>query len=308
MGHFLWLSDLHVDPLYGTEFAVTHHNSMSDDIGNCTQNETLLQYPYGRTGCDSPISLLDSSLQSFLVKNDNNNTSTATSTKIDFILITGDLVRHGTDRLFSSSSKSLTLGDKNISDDIIIDDGPISFTKSILSTTIRSIKKSFPNVPIIPVLGNNDVTPDYYLDVNNNNNNNGTSTNTILDMARDGLSECFLSEEESQTFAYGGYYSRIIQTTSSSSILIINRRILFEMMMMMMIHWVNLVGSNHSYRRQLLVRMVMIIIIIIQVVLIMMMMILKLKLMLSGLWVIYHLPSVAIGILNNGLTDTLIDI
>jgi hypothetical protein len=222
MGHFLWLSDLHVDPLYGTEFAVTHHNSMSDDIGNCTQNETLLQYPYGRTGCDSPISLLDSSLQSFLVKNDNNNTSTATSTKIDFILITGDLVRHGTDRLFSSSSKSLTLGDKNISDDIIIDDGPISFTKSILSTTIRSIKKSFPNVPIIPVLGNNDVTPDYYLDVNNNNNNNGTSTNTILDMARDGLSECFLSEEESQTFAYGGYYSRIIQTTSSSSILILS--------------------------------------------------------------------------------------
>jgi sphingomyelin phosphodiesterase acid-like 3 len=234
MGHFLWLSDLHVDPFYGTEFAVTHHNSnmSDDDIGNCTQNETLLNSPFGRTGCDSPIPLLDSSLQSAAgKKNANSNTTTTTTTapKIDFILITGDIVRHGTAELFSSSSSSkLSLTQQNTSgDDIIIDDGPISFTKTVLLMSIRSIRKVFPNVPILPVLGNNDVTPDYYIDVNSSSssNSNGTSTstnNTVLTMARDGLDDCFLSEEESQTFANGGYYSRIIQTTSSSSILILS--------------------------------------------------------------------------------------
>ncbi|OEU11648.1 hypothetical protein FRACYDRAFT_244766 [Fragilariopsis cylindrus CCMP1102] len=231
MGHFLWLSDLHVDPFYGTEFAVTHHhNSMSDDdIGNCTQNDTRLHSPLGRPGCDAPISLLDSSLQSAAGKNTNSNT-TATATppkKIDFILITGDIVRHGTAELFSSSSSSkLSLTQKNTSgdSDIIIDDGPISFTRTVLSMTIHSIRKVFPNVPIIPVLGNNDVTPDYYIDVNSSssNSNGTTSTNTVLTMARDGLDDCFLTEEESQTFADGGYYSRIIQTTSSSSILILS--------------------------------------------------------------------------------------
>jgi len=231
MGHFLWLSDLHLDPFYGTEYAF---HKIDDDDSKCIQKETLLQYPYGRIGCDSPISLLDSSLQS--VKNDNNTTGT----KIDFILITGDLVRHGTDRLFSSSftmSSKFLQNDTNINSTYSTqEEGEIDNDfdiNDIISASIRSIRKIFPTVPIIPVLGNNDVTPDYYLDVNNDNDNydddytirtgvNNSDENTLLAMARNGLSDCFLSEEESQTFSHGGYFSRIVQTTSSSSILILS--------------------------------------------------------------------------------------
>jgi hypothetical protein len=50
MGYFLWLSDLHVDPLYGTEFAVSHHTSSTE---YCRSKKNLVKYPYSRIGCDS---------------------------------------------------------------------------------------------------------------------------------------------------------------------------------------------------------------------------------------------------------------
>ena len=288
MGYFLWLSDLHVDPLYGTEFAVSHHTSSTE---YCTSKKNLVKYPYSRRGCDSSFALFDSCLDDILK---NNNTSSKRKQQIDFILITGDLVRHGTDELYSSSVLSSSSGinttassllssalqvsslgrggqgrrekeaDTNITkkdeDDeeevlpvdvedidsgIDVDHGPISFTGSILSSSIHSIKKRFPNIPIIPVLGNNDVTPDYYLADNNDdgdddtdekgntittmmignsssNSNFNVNDNELLEMARSGFSACFESDEEERTFLHGGYFSRIIQTTSTSSILILS--------------------------------------------------------------------------------------
>ena len=202
MGFFLWLSDLHLDPFYGTDKAVSYHN----DNNECRlpgNNGTTFHFPYGRVGCDTPLSLLEATLRNAKANNNDNS--------IDFILITGDFVRHLTNQI----------------------EDPIDFTESVLSTCIRSIRSIFSeNISIIPVLGNNDVTPDYYLDVHatageynitnissgiTTTNANNIAKNSLLRMARNGLSESFLSEEESRTFVHGGYFARIIETTASSS-------------------------------------------------------------------------------------------
>ena len=57
---------------------------------------------------------------------------------VDFVIITGDFVRHGTDAL----------------------PNPMNTTQHILSTVSDLIKKYHPTIPVIASLGNNDVTPD----------------------------------------------------------------------------------------------------------------------------------------------------
>lgn len=54
-GKFLWISDPHYDPYYGTPQAV------SADEG-CGQNASVT-HPFGRLGCDSPFALIENSLK-----------------------------------------------------------------------------------------------------------------------------------------------------------------------------------------------------------------------------------------------------
>jgi hypothetical protein len=217
MGVFLWLSDLHLDPLYGTAFAASHKNG-----NNCSLpgNITLLEHPYGRVGCDAPLSLVESALQSALKTSVKykKSSSNITNINIDFVLVTGDFARHSLDTLGSNSSG--------------ID--PIGYARTVLSTCIDSIQKILPGVPVLPVLGNNDVVPDYYLESdfcsgqeeeqqnynNHKDNNNNTHENNVLAMARNGLKDAFLSEEEASTFVNGGYFSRLVEIPSSKSALV----------------------------------------------------------------------------------------
>lgn len=70
---FLWLTDFHIDPYYGTKFQQCH----------LTTEETLAA-PMGVLGCDPPFSLLASTLE-------------AAGTLVDdvrFVLHTGDFARH----------------------------------------------------------------------------------------------------------------------------------------------------------------------------------------------------------------------
>ncbi|VEU33603.1 unnamed protein product [Pseudo-nitzschia multistriata] len=228
MGLFLWLSDLHLDPLYGTTYAASHQSGENCRLAG---NETLLHYPLGRVGCDSPPSLLDSSLRSAagnakiyhtgINGSEENRYDRGDKSSIEFIVVTGDFSRHSMEKVRGRD--------------------PIAFAESVLSSCIGSIASAFPGVPIVPVLGNNDLVPDYYLDTTTtiattDTDYNSTSgevddenylppnSNPMLVMVQNGFQESFLSDEEIQTFARGGYFSRVIETASDppSSILILS--------------------------------------------------------------------------------------
>ena len=157
---FLWLSDLHFDPFYGSSMAAEGTACRSASAGRL-----------GQMGCDAPFSLVEQSIQ-FAV----NLTS---SNPPSFILLTGDLVRHGTDQL----------------------ENPVEMTRSMLGNISQLITGAFPETPILPTIGNNDVTPDYFLDVDE-------SPSEMLEMLIQGLDLLFASEEERTSFRVGGYLAR----------------------------------------------------------------------------------------------------
>jgi hypothetical protein len=156
MGVFLWLSDLHLDPYYGTPKAASSHK---DD---CTRNKSTYLLPYGQMGCDAPMLLIHETLEQAR--------STVSPGEIEFILITGDFARHQTDML---------------------DDG-IEEAKEILLTISGVLQTFFPSTPVLPTTGNNDFVPDYALNLEVEGSGN-ESLNISLQGFQDLLSE---SEQE----------------------------------------------------------------------------------------------------------------
>ena len=100
-----------------------------------------LAYRYGKLGCDAPTALLE-----YMV--DQAAQLITSQGSPDFVLLTGDLVRHGNDRLSST---------------------PLVDTQTILANVTQVLLRASlgDNLSIIPALGNNDLTPDYYLDLAN---------------------------------------------------------------------------------------------------------------------------------------------
>jgi hypothetical protein len=155
-GSFLWLSDIHFDPYYGTSNAVGSF-SCQQTPNNATQ--------YGQKGCDSPQLLIQQALN-----------QARNLTFIDFILITGDFGRHGNDQL----------------------ENPINDTQQILSNLSQLLVEAFGDTRIVPSLGNNDLTPDYYLDIDN-------ATEDMLTMVSQGLGGLLQTDDERASFLQGGY-------------------------------------------------------------------------------------------------------
>mmetsp|Transcript_10262 Transcript_10262/g.25768 ORF Transcript_10262/g.25768 Transcript_10262/m.25768 type:complete len:636 (-) Transcript_10262:211-2118(-) len=206
MGVILWLSDLHLDPYYGTDFASSHKTN-SCSLPN---NATLLEHPYGQVGCDAPPGLLEFALENVQSQNNNNNSNKI----IDFVLVTGDFARHSMDILSQHLGGSIY--------------DPV---ESILSTCIQSIQTALPNVPIVPVLGNNDVVPDYYLGLDRSleirNELEVPDSETMLATVAFGLKDAFSTQDEFFTFEHGGYFSRLVDLPSkeegaSTSILVMS--------------------------------------------------------------------------------------
>lgn len=136
MGMFLWLSDLHLDPYYGTADAASSHNDQ------CILNATASRFPYGQPGCDAPMALINETLDHI--------TSTISEEEADFVIITGDFARHQTD---------------------LLEDG-VEEAQHILETISRALQSAFPSTPILPCTGNNDFYPDYALDLTTQGSNN----------------------------------------------------------------------------------------------------------------------------------------
>ena len=193
MGVILWLSDLHLDPFYGTELAASHKNGNNCSLPN---NATLKEHPYGQVGCDAPPSLLEWTLQH----------ASSKSNDIDFVLITGDFARHEMNNLFEDPSSNLQLFPTVI---------------SILSTCIQTIHDNLPNVPILPVIGNNDLVPDYFLE--EEDSQDGEEAQEMLLSIANGLNQTFLDGNEYGQFQKGGYFARLVPLNQqNSSILVLS--------------------------------------------------------------------------------------
>ena len=80
-GRFLWFSDLHYDPFYGRDGAWLSRGA-GCKFGDAPSD--------GQVECDAPLALINSALR-----------AAKSLPPPDFILVTGDLSRHGTDQLLS---------------------------------------------------------------------------------------------------------------------------------------------------------------------------------------------------------------
>lgn len=157
-GRFLWFSDLHYDPFYSQADAwVTRGTSCSS--ANAPSE--------GQVECDAPLSLIRSALRA----------AKDALPSPDFILVTGDISRHGMDRL-PTAETALT---------------------DIFNQIGHVFRGVFPRTSIVWCLGNNDAIADYYLDVDDPK---------VLRMAMDSSLKSFMAKSEVETFRRGGYFSR----------------------------------------------------------------------------------------------------
>lgn len=130
-GRFLHITDIHPDPYYQA-------GSSTDNL--CHGGEgTAGEYGDAIQGCDSPILLMN---QTFKWINDN------LKDKIDFIVWTGDNIRHDNDRNFPRTEMHIFDMNQHVSD---------MFYDSFKNPDTNNPRNLL--VDLVPSLGNNDVYP-----------------------------------------------------------------------------------------------------------------------------------------------------
>lgn len=130
---FIHLSDIHYDPFYDSN--VSSSFFCRQQMANSTAKYFA---PYGRVGCDSPVYLVENSFDAMR--------NVTTEEDVNFILITGDLSGH---KMWTNYS------------------GPERVLDNIASVSGK-IHSMFPNIPIFPLIGNNDL-PGHYILPNSSN-------------------------------------------------------------------------------------------------------------------------------------------
>ena len=241
VGHrFLWLSDVHLDPYYGTPLAF---RESYDDGANCDASDddstATSSKITGRYGCDSPPSLvlgaIDAALRGLRGGGEEEGGDPS------FVLVTGDVVRHGIDQLFvtgnfEEGSESRVDNNKSSSSSSAMDgaayasyhDIAMIEAGKVMGTASSYLRDAFPNATIVICLGNNDVVPDYYLELYEDDENDGNGNEgrgmmptpqtagmlgvlydaLVGDIDEDGMSSSILTSEDMSTFLRGGYYHR----------------------------------------------------------------------------------------------------
>ncbi|EGD73688.1 hypothetical protein PTSG_05396 [Salpingoeca rosetta] len=172
-GKFIWLSDLHVDPYYGT----------SDAFGGCTSPQ---QSPVlGAFGCDSPWALVQQAIAQ----------AKATLPDPDFVLVTGDFSRHDNDKV-PQPFEMLHALMHNVSE-------LLSTTFPGTHTLHAPLTEAHAEVAIS--LGNNDVIPDYFLDTTK-------PDSKLLSLVADAFNST-LTPSELASVRKGGYLMRAVSDT-----------------------------------------------------------------------------------------------
>jgi sphingomyelin phosphodiesterase acid-like 3 len=169
---FVWMSDVHYDPYFGTSKAFG-----GDPCTQPTAATTITTTMVPRYGCDAPWSLIQSGILA------------ASSHASSFVLMTGDYSRHGLDQVADTNRSTAKRG---------------AVAEILRNVTLELQAHLAPGTIILPVLGNNDVLPDYYLDVVDRKSAQLESfADTLLHLK-------VLTQEEAALFRYGGYYGKTI--------------------------------------------------------------------------------------------------
>lgn len=227
--YFIWLSDLHLDPHYATPkaFQASYYAD-----ANCSNYAAPSMGTYG---CDSPRELVRSALDHAV-----NITTAVRNASPAFVIVTGDIIRHGVDQLFTG--ENFAEGAESMSDPSysgsVEQAAESSFhvqamdaAGNIHNEVVSLIETAFPDTEIIYSVGNNDVVPDYYLKLEDQNTPPGNSTLKpesagMLGRIFDALStsaepkivegqrikspNTVLTSSDQSTFLQGGYYHRNI--------------------------------------------------------------------------------------------------
>ncbi|CCG25150.1 Phm5 protein [Candida orthopsilosis Co 90-125] len=127
-GRFLHITDIHPDPYFkeGSSFDEMCHRSK----GNAQK------YGDAISGCDSPVALMDDTIK-WIEKN--------LRDKIDFIVWTGDNVRHDNDRNYPRTEQNIFEMNEHVS--------------KLMYETFKKNDTPELEIDLIPSLGNNDVYP-----------------------------------------------------------------------------------------------------------------------------------------------------
>ena len=184
-GKVLHLSDLHYDPIYEGNALNTRKCACNlvKTENNCTANDNVL---YGRVGCDAPLALIESALAD----------SKRNLPNPDFIVLTGDIVRHHSDMLGGALPGRLVSVFQTISDLI---------AKYFTLTTI--VGQSF---------GNDDFQKNYFFNVSKKCDQ--PLLKAVLPILQRMMPP--LTHDSKTNFNCGGFYS--FSVTSKLSIVVIN--------------------------------------------------------------------------------------
>jgi sphingomyelin phosphodiesterase acid-like 3 len=172
-GTFLLFSDFHYDPEYGTHLA---YQARACGPG---------ARPSGQYGCDSPPELVENVIAA----------ASAAFPNPDFIVFAGDINRHGMVQL--PNAKAVLNG--------IIANVSALFDKYFPNSSRFGSPAIETHASVFFALGNNDVVPNYNLEINPPN-----ATNASVPMLRL-IADAWapeLSRGEYSDLAFGGYYQR----------------------------------------------------------------------------------------------------
>ncbi|KAG2175711.1 hypothetical protein INT43_001358 [Umbelopsis isabellina] len=174
-GKFLQITDLHVDPYYQTGSRVKTSCHINTTKKSKKKNDVA--GPLGDRECDSPIYLIESTLE--WIKTHHGN-------EIDFVVYTGDSARHDSDNQIRRTRKEVYETNQLVA--------------NIMFDSFSHLRK-YPNqsVPVIPTFGNNDIYPHNIL-------YGGSEGRKVFKKFLD-IWRPFIPEDQRHTFAYGGYFA-----------------------------------------------------------------------------------------------------
>ncbi|KAJ2474626.1 Endopolyphosphatase, partial [Coemansia sp. RSA 2320] len=168
VGRFVHITDLHVDPLYvsgATAYSQCHRQQKGTD-------ELTGTFGRAQAKCDSPVALINATSE-YLRRRWRDN--------VDFVIWTGDSGRHDNDA-----------------------EEPRTFREIAAQNAIaaQSLRHAFPSTPLVPNVGNNDVSP--HNELPGPGHKRARRTFAALAEAWSEL----VPEDQQATFRHGGYFAR----------------------------------------------------------------------------------------------------
>ena len=187
VGKVLHLSDLHYDPIYNSN-ALNHRHCACNFVdeekkNNCTAPTSV---QYGRVGCDAPLSLIETALAS----------AKANLPNPDFIVLTGDIIRHHSEVLGGSLPGRLV----NL----------FQIISNLISTYFT------PTISVGQSFGNDDFQKNYFF--NTTEECNQPLLKAVLPIFQRMIPP--LTHADKNSFHCGGYYS--FHINSKLSIIVLN--------------------------------------------------------------------------------------